>query len=174
MSTNPQQLALVANHMAAFSHVLCGQAGQFEQFNASVTSMLSGSPPTAAGLMSIEWHVLATQRPLIWLHHSQAGDGLLRIGLIAPNKEKRLIVENCLLWKGIGDDRAVLIPEGLEFGAFRFDDNFTLHHSEEAPTRDADELEAGVSHACEWLRSAELEQLERGDVLQLPVHVRAA
>jgi hypothetical protein len=174
MSTDPRELAEVANHMAAFSHVLCGKAGKFEQFNACATSMLAGSPPTITRLMSVRSHAIATERPLIWLHHSQTGDGSLRIGLIAPGDEQLFIVENCLLWKDVSDDRALLIPEGLEYGAFRFDDDFTLHHLDEAPTKEAKELEAGVSRACEWLRLAGLEQLHRGDALQLPVHVRAA
>ena len=83
-------------------------------------------------------------------------------------------IENSLLWMGADEGRATLVPDSFMVGGYQFDDDFRLHHIEEAPASSFEAAKDGMVRACDRLAMIQLEQWDRGDVFDLPQHARAA
>lgn len=171
-SIDDQQIA--ANYMAAFAHLLCGQPGRAKEFLQNAELILSGCKPPAIGLMSFEDRVGRTGRPVIWICQSKDVSSVPSIGLVAMADHQVVTIENCFLWLSATGDRAHLIPDSFELGAFKFDDDLRLRHMPNAPARDQQSAAADISRAYSRLCEIEAEQRSRGDVFPLPELIKGA
>ncbi|KZX52698.1 hypothetical protein A3711_07225 [Erythrobacter sp. HI00D59] len=72
------------------------------------------------------------------------------------------------------DDRATLVPDGFNLGAYRFDDALDLHHITEAPASTFEAANGDMVRAYNRLMAIQAEQWERGDTFDLPYLAQAA
>ncbi len=165
---------LAANYMGAVAHLLGGRPGCHADFIDKVELILSGSEPHAMQLMQFTDTVRRTGRPVIWIHHPEAWDGMPQIGLVAMAGGQTFTVENCMLWMRASDDRAHLIPDNFKMGAFRFDDDLHLRHVRKSPASSYGSAKTSLVRAYSRLREIEHEQRLRGDAFPLPQLARAA
>ena len=165
--TQIEQQNRIANFFAALARLLSGQSGRFTEFRDKVDIMLSGTAPHAFGLMQFASRVQTTGRPLLWVHQS-AECPVPQIGLIAQMGGGMHYIESCMLCLTGEDDRATLVPDGFNLGAYRFDDALDLHHITEAPAN------GDMVRAYNRLMAIQAEQWERGDTFDLPYLAQAA
>ena len=99
---------------------------------------------------------------MLWVHHSRDMPQLPQIGLVAHGGDQVYFIESCMLWMSPKEDRASLIPDSFEMGAFRFDDQLQLHHTPKAPARSFKAAEAAMARAYRKLHSIALEIEQHG------------
>ena len=172
--TEIEQQKRIANYLAAFAHLAGGQPGRFAEFRDKVDIMLSGTAPHAFTLLQFSDRVQATGRPLIWVHQPAESLHVPQIGLVAQVDGGTHYVENCMLCLASGDDRATLVPDSFELGAYRFDDALDLHHSAEAPASSLAHADGTMIRAYQRLISIQADQWERGDIFDRPYLAEAA
>ena len=126
--TDTEKQKRIANYLAGFAHILGGKPGRFTEFRSKVDIMLGGCAPHALALMQFSAQVQATGRPLLWVHQSPECPQIPQIGLVAQVDGGTHFIENCMLWLGREDDRALLVPDGFNLGAYRLDDALDLGH----------------------------------------------
>ena len=172
--TEIEQQKRIANYLAAFAHLVGGQPGRFAEFRDKVDVMLSGTAPHAFSLMQFSDRVQATGRPLIWVHQPAESPHVPQIGLVAQVDGGTHYDENCMLCLTGEDDRATLVPDGFNLGAYRFDDMLDLHHITQAPASNLDAADGDMVRAYKRLIAIQADQWERGDIFDLPHLARAA
>ena len=172
--TEIEQQKRIANYLAAFAHLVGGQPGRFAEFRDKVDVMLSGTAPHAFSLMQFSDRVQATGRPLIWVHQPAESPHVPQIGLVAQVDGGTHYVENCMLCLTGEDDRATLVPDGFNLGAYRFDEMLDLHHIAQAPASDLEAADGDMVRAYKRLIAIQADQWERGDIFDLPHLARAA
>ena len=172
--TEIEQQKRIANYLAALAHLLGGQPGRFTEFRDKVDLMLSGSAPHAIGLMQLASRVQATGRPLLWVHQSAECPTVPQIGLVAQMGGGMHYIESCMLCLASEDDRATLVPDGFNLGAYRFDDTLDLHHITEAPASTFEAADDDMVRAYNQLITIQTDQWERGDIFDLPNLAKAA
>ncbi|KZX52713.1 hypothetical protein A3711_07315 [Erythrobacter sp. HI00D59] len=172
--TDTEKQKRIANYLAGFAHLLGGRPARFTEFRNKVDIMLGGSAPHALALMHFSAQVQATGRPLLWVHQSPECPQIPQIGLVAQVDGRIHFVENCMLWLGREADRALLVPDGFNLGAYRLDDGLDLHHIAEAPVSAFDAADQDMVRAYESLISIQADQWERGEVFDLPQLAKAA
>lgn len=172
--TDIEQQKRIANYLAALAHLLGGRPGRFTEFRDKVDIMLGGSAPHASGLMQFASRVQTTGRPLLWVHQPAERPTVPQIGLVAQMGGAMHYIENCLLILASEDDRATLVPDGFNLGAYRFDDTLDLHHTTEAPASTFEEADGDMVRAYERLIAIQVDQWERGEVFDLPCLAKAA
>lgn len=166
--TNLTQQQYAGNLIGAFAHLLTGKAGTTNAFLAQVDVCLSGRQPVAPALLSMLPGAEANQRLMLWFHPNFDAIGGLQIGLVSPTVPKRLVAENSFLWMGERDDRATLIVDGFNFGAFRCGRKLALRYVEKAPARTLAEAVPGITRAYARLEEIARDQIERGERFPLP------
>jgi len=172
--TEIEQQKRIANYLAAFAHLLGGTSGRFNEFRDKVDIMLSGTAPNAFGLMQFACRVQATGRPLLWGHQSGESPTDPQIRLVAQMGGGMHYIENCMLCLTGEDDRATLVPDGFNLGAYRFDDMLELHHIADAPASTFEEADGEMVRAYRQLIAIQDEQWKRGDTFELPHLAKAA
>lgn len=163
-----------ANFMGALAHLLCGRPDGHSDFIDKVELILSGSEPHTMQLMQFNGQVRRSGRPVIWVHHSPDVPHVPQIGLVARSGEQVHVIENCMLWMAASDDRARLVPDGFNMGAFRFDDDLVLHRVDKAPSTSFERATPSMGRAYNRLLKLQIDQLERGAVFKLPEFAKAA
>lgn len=172
--TDIEQQKRVANYLAALAHLLGGQPGRFAEFRNKVNLMMGGSAPNAFALMQFSDQIQATGNPLLWIHQPAESPQIPQIGLVAQVNGGTHFVENCMLYLASEDDRAILVPDGFNLGAYRFDDTLNLQRITEAPASTFEAANDDMIRAYNRLIAIEAEQWERGDIFDLPFRAKAA
>ncbi|MWV26938.1 hypothetical protein [Aurantiacibacter rhizosphaerae] len=172
--TEIEQQKRIANYLAAFAHLLCGAPGRFTEFRDKVDIMLSGTAPNAFGLMQFASRPQATRRPLLWVYQSAECPTVPQIGLVAQMGGGMHYIENCMLCLTGEDDRATLVPDGFNLGAYRFDDMLDLHHITQASASTFEAADGDMVSAYNRLIAIQADQWERGEVFDLPDLAQAA
>ena len=172
--TEIEQQKRIANYLAAVAHLLGGRPGRFTEFRDKVDILLSGSAPHAFGLMQFTSRVQTTGRPLLWVHQSAECPTVPQIGLVAQMGEGMHYIESCMLCLTCEDDRATLVPDGFNLGAYRFDHKLNLKHITEAPASTFEAADGDMVRAYNRLIAIQAEQWERGDTFDLPHLAQAA
>ncbi len=172
--TEIEQQKRIANYLAAVAHLLGGRPGRSTEFRDKVHIMLSGTAPHAFGLIQFASRVQATSRPLVWVHQSVECPTVPQIGLVAQIEGSIHYIESCMLCLASEDDRATLVPDGFNLGAYRFDDTLDLHHATEAPASTFEVADRDMVRAYNRLIAIQAEQWERGDIFDLPSLAMAA
>lgn len=163
-----------AGYMAAYAELLLGSPGRFDEFREHVNLVLSGSEPRIEVLLQMTEQVRSTGRPVIWIHHGHEVPEIPTIGLVAPIAGGTHIIENCMLLKRPGDDRAMLVPDSFQQGSYRFGDTVQLQHISKAPARSFDHAKSTMRETYARLYAIESEQAGRGEVFEEPTLARAA
>lgn len=164
----------VANYMGALAHLLGGRPGRHAEFIQKVELIVSGAEPHALQLMQFTDRCRATGRPVLWVHVAPDVPTVPRIGLVVSVDGQARIFEQCMLWIGTEGGRARLVPDGFDWGAYRFDDELRLQHIAEAPARSFEGAKSGMIRAYRRLIRLEVEQIRKGGALPLPQLARAA
>ena len=172
--TQIEQQNRIANFFAALARLLSGQSGRFTEFRDKVDIMLSGTAPHAFGLMQFASRVQTTGRPLLWVHQSAECPTVPQIGLVAQMGEGMHYIESCMLCLTCEDDRATLVPDGFNLGAYRFDHALNLHHITDAPASSFEAADGDMVRAYNRLIAIQADQWERGDIFDLPHLAQAA
>ena len=172
--TELEQQKRIANYLAAFAHLLGGQPGRFTEFRDKVDIMLSGSAPHAFGLMQFASRVQTTGRPRLWVHQSAECPTVPQIGLVAQMGGGMHYIESCMLCLTGEDDRATLVPDGFNLGAYRFDHALNLEHITEPPASTFEAADEEMVRAYNRLIAIQTDQWERGDIFDLPHLAQAA
>ena len=172
--TEIEQQKRIASYLAAFAHLLGGKPGRFTEFRDKVDIMLSGSAPNAFGLMQFASRVQPTGRPLLWVHQPAECPTVPQIGLVAQMGGGMHYIESCMLCLTGEDDRATLVPDGFNLGAYRFDHKLNLKHITEAPASTFEAADGDMVRAYNRLIAIQAEQRERGDTFDLPHLAQAA
>lgn len=118
--------------MGALAHLLTSKPGRHAEFIRKAEVVVSGMEPHAMALMQAGPTLQRTGIPLIWIHPTEEIH-LLRIGLAALCGGQSYYVENCMLWMAPGADRAYLVPDDFNLGAFVFKNDLKLRYSRRAP-----------------------------------------
>lgn len=174
MKEHKQAQRRVANYFGALAHLLGGQPGRATEFRQKVEILLAGSAANATTLMQGVQFVRLKGKPVLWIHQSQENPHIPQIGLVAEVEGRMFFMENCMLWLGEGADRALLVPDSFNLGAFRFDDTLSLTYEPTAPSRTFEAAQSEMGRAYNRLISIGIEQWERGDVFDLPNLLKAA
>ena len=172
--TQIEQQNRIANFFAALARLLSGQSGRFTEFRDKVDIMLSGTAPHAFGLMQFASRVQTTGRPLLWVHQPAECPTVPQIGLVAQMGGGMHYIESCMLCLTGEDDRATLVPDGFNLGAYRFDHKLNLKHITEAPASTFEAADGDMVRAYKRLIAIQADQWERGDIFDLPHLARAA
>lgn len=106
-------------------------------------------------LMQAEPTLRRTDIPLIWIHPTE-NPHVPRIGLAALCGHQAFFVENCMLWMAPGDDRARLVPDSFEMGAFQLKNDLRLRYSRKSPAT-YDDGTPGIIGAYDRLLGVEQE-----------------
>lgn len=170
--TNVTDQQRVGNFMGALSHLLCGKPRRHAEFIRKVELIVSGTEPHAMQLLQAEPTLRRTGTPLLWVQPTE-NVHVPRIGLAALCGNQAFFVENCALWMAPGDDRARLVPDSFDMGAFQLKSDLRLRYSRKAPAT-FDDAMPGMVRAYDRLLDLQIRQRERGDVFELPVLQKAA
>lgn len=162
----------IGNFMAALSHLLCGKPGRHAEFIRKAEVVVTGAEPHAMALMQAEPTLRRTGIPLIWIHPTE-NPHVPRIGLAALCGGQAFFVESCMLWMEAGDDRARLVPDSFDLGAFHFKNDLRLRYSRKSPTT-FDDATPGMVRAYDRLLELQITQRERSEAFELPVLQKAA
>ncbi len=157
-----EQQNRVNSYFEAYARLLVGSSGRQREFLKNVPIIVSGAPPQAIHLLQFSKCVRASGNPVLWVHHSRDMPQLPQIGLVAHGGDQVYFIESCMLWMSPKEDRASLIPDSFEMGAFRFDDQLQLHHTPKAPARSFKAAEAAMARAYRKLHSIALEIEQHG------------
>lgn len=163
-----------ASYIAAYSQLLLGQAGRFDEFREKVDIMLGGPMPSIFALMQMTSQVRSSGRPVLWIHHSAEAPAIPNISMVVPIGDGTHVLENCMLYQGANDDRASLVPDSFKLGAYGFDDEVRLIHRPKSPARSFDAATAVMRRTYGRLYAIEAAQEERGETFALPTLARAA
>ena len=79
-----------------------------------------------------------------------------------------------MLWMAPGDDRARLVPDGFQLGAFHFKNDLKLRYSRKSPAVGFDDAMPGMVRAYDHLLEIQKKQHERGETFELPELLKAA
>ena len=99
---------------------------------------------------------------------------LPQIGLVAHGGDQVYFIESCMLWISPKDDRASLIPDNFEMGAFRFDDQLQLRHSPKAPAGSFEAARPAMARAYRKLHAIAAKLERQGKGAEFPHLARAA
>ena len=166
--TTEQRKIRMAGYMAAVERLLGGPAAVGHTFRNRVELMVGG---TAANIPTLlEWGSRTRVTGLPMLLFSPTNEPTVPlVSLIAHVDGQTHIIESCMLWMGARDDRALLVPDSFDMGAFSFDDELKLRRLPKAPARTFKAALSGMRRAYDRLVDLEIEQHPGSAALVPPV-----
>lgn len=167
-----EQRKLIGCTMRAIAQTLTG-TDRFDEFREKVEIMTVGRAPSVGDLKHFAPQVRKTGRPVIWIYHDPRSPGIPRIGLVAQIGRQRHVVVSCTLWLGDGQDRAMLMPDGVDLGAYRFDDDLVLRHDLAFTLGSGQVADKGIQEAYGTMAELAIAYMDHDDAQDLPDLVRA-
>ena len=166
--TAEQQKVRIAGYMAAVERLLGGPAAIGHAFRNNVELIVAGSAANFPTLL--EWGSRTRRTGLPMLLFSPTSEPIVPlVSLIAYVDGRTHIIESCMLWMSTRADRALLIPDSFDMGAFSFDDELKLRHRPKAPARSFEAAMSGMRRAYNRLLDLEIEERPRSAALVPPV-----
>lgn len=171
--TIEQQQRRVAGYMRAIARLLAGADVRHETFLDRVQLLVGGSAANLPTLLHWGDHVRRTGVPIL-LFSPGAEPRVPQVTLVSHIDGHTHTVENCMLWMAPGDNRAHLVPDGFNYGAFILDADLRFRRVGRAPARDFKRATPGMVRAYDRLLELEIEQRRSGSELPLPSLLRKA
>lgn len=170
--TVEQQKTRIAGYMAAVERLLGGTAAVGDAFRDKVELIVGGSAANFRTLL--QWAERARRTGMPMLLFSPTDEPMVPlVSLVAHVDGRTHIIESCALWLGSRDDRAKLVPDTFDMGAFSFDDELNLRHLPKAPARSLEAGIPGMRRAYGRLVDLEIAQREHRATLRPPMLLEA-
>lgn len=153
-----------ANFIAAFTQLLCGKSGAFDDFGLKTRILITSSRPDVDALMQYAEIVRREGSLFIWICLDEAQFAVPLVGLVALIDDQLYVMAECLLWLSTMNAKAKLVPANFQHGAFAFDDDLKFTYNQNAPRKSEKAGLAGLKKAYDKLGELEFGQEPNGDL----------